>query len=91
MQASGGVGGTRIGVKCLHAHLANYLVCADDPVGQLVADDVEGSKCFNWRTFVADAIAAFDCGSNSTRLLDRQRQRDSAGSIDEHHSAEPGR
>jgi exopolyphosphatase/guanosine-5'-triphosphate,3'-diphosphate pyrophosphatase len=24
---------------------------------------------FNWRTFVADAIAAFDCGSNSTRLL----------------------
>jgi uncharacterized protein len=37
VQASGGVGGTRIGVKCLHAHLANYLVCADDPVGQLVA------------------------------------------------------
>jgi hypothetical protein len=36
-QPSGGVGGTRIGVKCLHAHLANYLVCADDPVGQLVA------------------------------------------------------
>jgi Protein of unknown function (DUF501) len=24
-------------VKCLHAHLANYLVCANDPVGQLVA------------------------------------------------------
>jgi hypothetical protein len=37
VQASGGVGGTRIGVKCLHAHLANYLVCAQDPVGQLVA------------------------------------------------------
>ncbi|MGB8180495.1 MAG: DUF501 domain-containing protein [Acidimicrobiales bacterium] len=37
VQASGGVGGTRIGVKCLHAHLANYLVCAEDPVGQLVA------------------------------------------------------
>ncbi|HEY5092635.1 MAG TPA: DUF501 domain-containing protein [Acidimicrobiales bacterium] len=39
-QASGGVGGTRIGVKCLHAHLANYLVGADDPVGALVASDV---------------------------------------------------
>jgi hypothetical protein len=39
-QASGGVGGTRIGVKCLHAHLANYLVGADDPVGALVAVEV---------------------------------------------------
>ena len=35
--ASGGVGGTRVGVKCLHAHLANFLVTRDDPVGQLVA------------------------------------------------------
>jgi hypothetical protein len=37
---SGGVGGTRTGVKCLHAHLANYLVSANDPVGQLVATSV---------------------------------------------------
>ncbi len=36
-QASGGVGGTRVGVKCLHAHLANFLVGASDPVGELVA------------------------------------------------------
>jgi uncharacterized protein len=41
VQASGGVGGTRVGVKCLHAHLANYLVCADDPVGQLVASTLK--------------------------------------------------
>ena len=40
-QASGGVGGTRVGVKCLHAHLANYLVGASDPVGELVAYEVE--------------------------------------------------
>ena len=39
-QPSGGVGGTRRGVKCLHAHLANYLVGADDPVGALVAQEV---------------------------------------------------
>ena len=32
----GGVGGTRIGVKCLHAHYANLLVGADDPVGRWV-------------------------------------------------------
>ena len=33
---SGGVGGTRIGVKCLHAHYANYLAGGDDPVGRWV-------------------------------------------------------
>ena len=31
---SGGVGGTREGVKCLHAHLAWWLTGADDPVGE---------------------------------------------------------
>jgi hypothetical protein len=30
---SGGVGGTRIGVKCLHAHYAWYLAGGDDPIG----------------------------------------------------------
>ncbi|MDE3064233.1 MAG: DUF501 domain-containing protein [Acidobacteriota bacterium] len=33
----GGVGGTRRGVKCLHAHLANFLAGDPDPVGELVA------------------------------------------------------
>ncbi len=40
VQAEGGVGGTRVGVKCLHAHLANYLVGAHDPVGELVAAEL---------------------------------------------------
>jgi CTP:molybdopterin cytidylyltransferase MocA len=35
---SGGVGGTRIGVKCLHAHYAWYLAGGDDPVGRWVAE-----------------------------------------------------
>jgi hypothetical protein len=35
---SGGVGGTRRGVKCLHAHLAWWLAGGDDPVGEWVAD-----------------------------------------------------
>jgi hypothetical protein len=39
--ASGGVGGTRVGVKCLHAHLANFLAGGDDPVGALVASQVD--------------------------------------------------
>jgi hypothetical protein len=40
IQARGGVGGTRVGVKCLHAHLANYLAGNDDPVGKLVGAEV---------------------------------------------------
>jgi hypothetical protein len=38
---SGGVGGTRAGVKCLHAHYAWYLAGGDDPVGRWVADQIE--------------------------------------------------
>ena len=36
----GGVAGTRRGVKCLHAHYANWLVGNPDPVGQWVADQL---------------------------------------------------
>ena len=35
---SGGVGGTRQGVKCLHAHYAWFLAGGDDPVGRWVDD-----------------------------------------------------
>lgn len=34
---SGGVGGTREGVKCLHAHYGWFLAGGDDPVGAWVA------------------------------------------------------
>lgn len=33
-----GVGGTRVGVKCLHAHYAWWLAGGDDPVGAWVAE-----------------------------------------------------
>jgi hypothetical protein len=35
---SAGVGGTREGVKCLHAHYAWFLAGGDDPVGRWVHD-----------------------------------------------------
>jgi len=35
---SGGVAGTRTGVKCLHAHYAWHLAGGDDPVGRWVAE-----------------------------------------------------
>jgi uncharacterized protein len=37
----GGVGGTRNGVKCLHAHVAWWLAGGDDPVGRWVIDQVD--------------------------------------------------
>jgi uncharacterized protein len=37
----GGVGGTRHGVKCLHAHVAWWLAGGDDPVGQWVSEQVD--------------------------------------------------
>lgn len=39
-QPSGGVGGTRVGIKCLHAHLANHLAGFPDPVGEVVAASI---------------------------------------------------
>ena len=38
---SAGVGGTRRGVKCLHAHYAWHLAGGDDPVGSWVAEHIE--------------------------------------------------
>jgi len=35
---SAGVGGTRVGVKCLHAHYGWHLAGGDDPVGRWVAE-----------------------------------------------------
>lgn len=41
---TGGVGGTRQGVKCLHAHYAWYLAGGDDPVGRWVAERLEATR-----------------------------------------------
>jgi len=38
----GGVGGTRVGVKCLHTHYAWFLAGGDDPVGRWVRAHLEG-------------------------------------------------
>jgi exopolyphosphatase/guanosine-5'-triphosphate,3'-diphosphate pyrophosphatase len=76
---TGGVGGTRRGVKCLHAHLAWYLAGGPDPVGQWTADRL-GIDRRQYSVTPSDGqsgdvdhergpVAAIDCGTNSTRLL----------------------
>ena len=42
---SGGVAGTRKGVKCLHAHYAYHLAGGDDPVGRWVAARLAEQSC----------------------------------------------
>jgi exopolyphosphatase/guanosine-5'-triphosphate,3'-diphosphate pyrophosphatase len=60
----GGVGGTRTGVKCLHAHYANHLAGGDDVVGARVAETIEPIHAER-----EGRVAAIDQGTNSTRLL----------------------
>lgn len=82
---TGGVGGTRQGVKCLHAHLAWHLAGGDDPVGRWTAaelgidrdeyarrpaaDTGNGAERATRPAEASHAVAAIDCGTNSTRLL----------------------
>ena len=41
---TGGVGGTRRGVKCLHAHYAWYLAGGNDPVGRWVGEQLASDR-----------------------------------------------
>ena len=45
---SGGVGGTRNGLKCLHAHYGYWLAGGDDPVGQWVHDHLHEVDSPSW-------------------------------------------
>lgn len=42
---TGGVGGTTIGVKCLHAHYADHAAGNDNPVGEHTAVAIEPLDC----------------------------------------------
>jgi len=60
----GGVGGSRGGVKCLHAHYAHHLAGGLNPIGAWVAERVEPIH-----EVVTGRVAAVDMGTNSIRLL----------------------
>jgi exopolyphosphatase/guanosine-5'-triphosphate,3'-diphosphate pyrophosphatase len=61
----GGVGGTRRGLKCLHAHYAHHLAGGDDVVGRWVAERIEPVH----PQARPGRVAAIDQGTNSCRLL----------------------
>ncbi len=64
----GGVAGTRIGVKCLHAHFGWWLAGGNDPVGDWVAEKLSVSRSSYIRA-TEKPVAAIDIGTNSTNLL----------------------
>jgi exopolyphosphatase / guanosine-5'-triphosphate,3'-diphosphate pyrophosphatase len=71
----GGVGGTRRGVKCLHAHYAFHLAGGVDPVGRWVAEQVEPIHADER----SGRVGAIDQGTNSIRLLVVEPPADAGG------------
>ncbi len=69
----GGVGGTRRGLKCLHAHYANHLAGGDDVVGVWVAERIEPIHA---EEPPGERIAVIDQGTHSCRLLVVERGSD---------------
>jgi hypothetical protein len=51
IRASGGVAGTREGIKCLHAHYAYHLMGGVDPVGAWVAGQLSEDEGRSRQTF----------------------------------------
>ena len=74
-RAWGGVGGTRRGIKCLHAHYANHLAGGEDVVGGWVAQQVEPIHPDHR---IGERIAVIDQGTHSCRLLVVERAPEGA-------------
>lgn len=55
---SGGVAGTAVGVKCLHAHYAWWLAGGDDPVGAWVAERLAATPATTAATTGPAAVPA---------------------------------
>ncbi len=59
---SGGVGGTRTGVKCLHAHVAHELAGGDDPVGRWALERLHGTGPPELDVVMSDRSLTFAMG-----------------------------
>ncbi|MGA1075911.1 MAG: DUF501 domain-containing protein [Ilumatobacteraceae bacterium] len=58
---TGGIGGTRLGVKCLPAHWAWHLAGGDDPVGRWIADRLSSVS--------APGVPTIRIGADATTIL----------------------
>lgn len=66
---SGGVGGTRRGLKCLHAHYAWYLAGGDDPVGRWVATALSDTALSD--TALSDTMRRDDAATTADGVVER--------------------
>ncbi len=81
---SGGVAGTRQGVKCLHAHYAWHLAGGDDPVGRWVADQLIASLSLE---ITADRVLVGHAGWTTTLPVSPRSLID--GELSEHDPPSP--
>jgi exopolyphosphatase / guanosine-5'-triphosphate,3'-diphosphate pyrophosphatase len=66
-EAWGGVGGSKAGIKCLHAHFAHFVAGGPDPIGAWVSKRID---LRNLHYVKPDRrVAAIDLGTNTIRLL----------------------
>ena len=80
---SGGVGGTRQGVKCLHAHYAWHLAGGDDPVGRWVAAQLDGERGRLVVDVSADRVVLHHAGTAAALATSPRRLLQPAGAGDE--------
>jgi hypothetical protein len=57
---SGGVGGTRVGIKCIHAHYADSAAGNENPVGEVATPFVEPLDCDRPCVVEVDGAAALN-------------------------------
>jgi hypothetical protein len=69
---SGGVGGTRAGVKCLHAHWAWHLAGGDDPVGRWIesrlTESTDGGAAAEVAVAPAETEVRIEVGDEETLI-----------------------
>lgn len=66
---SGGVGGTRTGVKCLHAHVAHELAGGDDPVGRWALDRLDRPDPLTLEVVVLDRSLTLAMGASGPHAV----------------------
>jgi hypothetical protein len=84
LRPSGGVAGTRQGVKCLHAHYAWHLAGGDDPVGRWVAAQLGAALADDTLALTVSADRVALTSGTWSGALDASPRSLAAGELSEH-------
>lgn len=89
LRPSGGVAGTRQGVKCLHAHYAWHLAGGDDPVGRWVAAHLDTTPDSDTLAVIVEADRVALASGSWSAHLDASPRSLAAGELAEHDPPSP--